>query len=117
MKKTIVLLLCIVLSVAAVCIFVACSDDGEPVIESYKEIEADTYAIGDAYKQADAEVVAVLKNGKTRNITKNLVFVGEDALNLDDDGNFTEAGEYTVKIYALEEREDLLIGEWKIKVA
>ena len=117
MKKTIVLLLCIVLSVAAVCLFVACEDDKEPVIESYKAIETDNYAIGDEYKQSDAEVVAVLKDGTTKNITKNLVFVGEDGLKLDDDGKFTEAGEYTIKIYALEEREDLLIGEWKIKVA
>ena len=80
-------------------------------------IEVENYAIGDKYNQSDAGIVAVLEDGTKKDITENLIFVGEDNLKLDDDGNFTEAGEYKVKVYALEEREDMYIGEWTIKVS
>ena len=117
MKKTILILLAIVMVFGTACMLIACKDEKEPVIESYKAIEKDNYAIGDTYKETDAEIVAVLTDGSTRKITKNLVYVGKDALNLDKDGKFTTVGEYKIKVYAMEEREDLFIGEWTIKVA
>lgn len=117
MKKTVVLILILSLIVSMACLFIACKDDKEAVIKNYEPIEVENYAIGDKYNQSDAGIVAVLEDGTKKDITENLIFVGEDNLKLDDDGNFTEAGEYKVKVYALEEREDMYIGEWTIKVS
>ena len=116
MKKVLTVLLISVLLVSVLCVFAACGEE-EAVIDSYQDIDNTIYAAGDTYNNTDAHIVANLKDGTTRHITKNLVFVGEDAESLDlEDGKFTKAGTYEVKVYALEEREDYFIGKWTIEV-
>ncbi len=117
MKKIVVSLLVIVTVVMIATCFVACTKD-EVGIESFNAIEDKTYYIGDTYKSSDIVLTAKMKDGTTANITKNLVFEGDDAqsLSLDENGKFTKAGTYVVKVYRFENREDLAIGEWKIIV-
>lgn len=118
MKKAIIVVLALVMVVSAAVLFVACGEKGEAVIKSYQlPLETKTYAVGDKYDSSDVVIVANLEDGTTRKVTKNLVLVGDDEESLKlEDGCFTQAGEYEVEVYALEEREDFLIGSWKIKV-
>lgn len=118
MKKTVLIVLCIAVLAAAFCAFIACEKEDEEVTIASFAIEDKTYAIGDKYAQDDAKITATLTDKTTVDVTKNLVFAGDDdaTLNLED-GKFTKAGEYKVKVYKFEKREDLLIGEWTIKVA
>ncbi|MBR1624375.1 MAG: bacterial Ig-like domain-containing protein [Clostridia bacterium] len=117
MKKAVAIILTIAVVAALVCVFVSCGESKETGIKAYKAIETTTYSVGDEYKSSDVVIEAELKDGTTIKVTKNLVFVGEDELKLDENGKFTEKGTYTVKVYALEEREDYFIGNWTIKVA
>lgn len=118
MKKTIIVLLTIVMVTALLCVFASCGKSEEVGIESYKEIATTNYSIGDKYASTDIVVEANLKDGTTAKITKNLIFVGEDALALDDEGKFTTTGTYTLNVYAVEQREELpyKVGTWTIKV-
>ena len=118
MKKAIATVLCVAVLVAVLaCVFAGCEKDGGAVIKDYQAIPVKTYAIGEEYKSSDVEITANLEDGTTRKIEKNLVFVGEDALPLDDQQCFTAAGEFKIKVYTLQERDDLFVGEWTIKVA
>ena len=116
MKKTITVLFLVAVLLTSICVLIACEDE-EATIESYQDIEKKIYAVGDTYNSSDVVIIANLKDGTTRKITKNLVFVGDDEETLKlEDGKFTTAGVYNVTVYALEEREDYKIGVWTIEV-
>ncbi len=115
MKKTITVIALIIVLTVSCFALVACKDDASDLHDFV--IAEKTYKIGDVYASGDITVTATA-NEKTYNVDKNLVFVGDDAdaLKLDKDGKFTEAGTYTVKVYTVEERDDMYVGEWKIVV-
>ncbi len=115
MKKFLTIVSIVLVLVCAVCLFTACKD--EAYIQGYT-IENKTYTVGDTYASSDVAITATLSDDSTKTISENLIFVGdgEEDLNLNDDGCFTKTGSYSVKVYALEEREDLFIGTWTIVV-
>ena len=119
MKKNLILVLTlIVILVASVCILTACDKD-EATVKSY-EIAEKEYSIGDKFATSDVAVTANLTDGTTKKCTNNIV-VDDSAIEskLDEDSKFVDgsAGTYTLKVYAVEIRDDLLIGEWKVIVS
>lgn len=119
MKKIICVLSVLLVLTCAVFAMAACSEK-DAVITSYS-IEKTTYKVGDAFSTDDVVITAELANGDKIKVDKNLYFdqsaittEGDDAVLKD--GEFAKAGDYQVKVYAVEERDDLLIGTWNITV-
>lgn len=118
MKKCVLIVMAIALAATSVCVAAGCDKGDGEALARYKPIEKDTYKVGDKYKSEDAEIVAVLKDGTERKVTKNLIFDDfKNVLKLDKDDKFTERGEYEVTVYVIEKREDFKVGVWKIVVA
>lgn len=114
MKKFISIASTVLILCCFVCLFAACKDK-EAVVDSYS-IENKTYTVGDTFSTSDAVITAVLKNGEKVKIDTNLKFV-TDAVDADlKEGKFEKAGEYSVAVYAVEERSDLKIGDWIVTV-
>ena len=94
------------------CLFTACKDDDAGIVYT---IEEKTYEVGDTFSTDNVTITAI-NNGEKIKIDKNLVFDTE-AIEADlEDGKFTKVGTYTVAVYAVENRTDMKIGDWKITV-
>ena len=94
------------------CLFTACKDDNAGIVYTLEET---TYEVGDTFSTGDATITAVY-NGEKIKIDTHLVFDTEALEEELEDGKFTKAGTYTVAVYAVENRSDLKIGDWKITV-
>ncbi len=122
MKKFITIVSTVLVLCCAVCLFVACKDDSPVIDKDTYKIEEKAYVVGDTFSTGDVVITANLKNGEQRKIDTHLKFDKSglvDAENnsvLDDNNKFTKAGTYTVVVYLVEEREDMLVGDWKITV-
>ncbi len=114
MKKTLAIVLVVALALAAVFTLTACKNGDEGTL-SY-EITESKVNIGDTH--GTPKITATLPDGATKTVTNNLVYNKEDVekLALDNDNKYTKAGEYTVRVYILEEKDEFYLGEWKITV-
>lgn len=115
MKKIISIASAVIVLCCAIFLFTACADDKTATIKSYS-IEEKTYVVGDTFSTDDVVITAELNNGEKRKIDTHLKFDTAEIEKKLDDGKFTEKGEYIVTVYAVEERKDMKIGDWKIIV-
>lgn len=115
MKKLVSVIAIVLLIAAVACVFTACEKDSDKLVDKY-EIAESVVKMGD--KHGTPTITAHMSDGTTKTVSNHLVFDEEDveALKLDKDGKYTEAGEYTVKVYILEQQEKFKLGEWKITV-
>ena len=118
MKKFISIISTVLVLCCAVCLFTACKEDAAVIDKSSFVIEEKTYAVGDAFSTSDVVITAKLKNGEVRKIDSHLKFVQDELTDevLDKDKKFIKEGTYNVKVYYVEERDDMEIGTWKITV-
>lgn len=119
MKKVILVISLVIAIVISAVGMVACSGDDELNDIVDYEIETKEYYIGDTLSTSDVKITATKEDETTVAVSKNLKFVDADAesLDLDEDGQFTKAGEYIVKVYGLRADDDnYFIGDWTIKV-
>ncbi len=115
MKRIVSIASAVIILCCAIFLFTACADDKSATIKSYS-IEKTEYSVGDTFSTDDVVITAELHNGEKRKIDTNLVFDDSAIKDQLEDGAFTEAGAYTVTVYATEKRDDLKIGDWTITV-
>ncbi len=104
MKKFFTCILVFVLAVTATCLFVGCTNDKKDDVETVTSISAKiasgtTFVVGDAFDSSKITVTATLSDKTTRTVSNtSAIAFDRSTLKLDSDGNFTEAGTYTVKV-------------------
>ena len=104
MKKIISVVLMVVLCVTAVAVFAGCTNDDETKVPEITGISAKVssdakYTVGSAFDSKYISVTASLSDKTTKAIsTTSAISYDLAALKLDSDGNFTEAGEFTMKV-------------------
>lgn len=115
MKRKLITALCLTMVVVSVLCLFACSDKTtEKTVDKY-EIAETKVNVGDTH--GNPTITATFNDGTTQAVSNNLVFDAENIKELAlEDGKYTKAGTYTVKVYIIEQRDDLYIGEWKITV-
>lgn len=115
MKKKLTVIVAAVVLVAAVFALAACTSDDAVTISGYEIADSSVY-VGDAHGKPS--ITATLSDGTTKTVSNNLVYDQTDIENLllDDDDCYTQSGEYTVKVYILEQQDKYYIGEWSITV-
>ncbi len=104
MKKTLACILMLVVAVTALCTFVGCTSDKEEEVPAITSISAKVasnadFNVGEKFDSKYITVTAKLDD-KTQSEVSTTAAVSYDlaALKLDDDGNFTEAGEFTLEV-------------------
>ncbi len=115
--KKVISVIALVLIVASISVlFVACSDKDDSLKVNSYEIKESIVKVGD--KHGTPTIKAYLSDGTDKTVANNLVYNEADlaALLLDEEDKYTKAGTYTVKVYILEEKEELYVGDWKITV-
>lgn len=112
MKRVVPIVLVALVLCSVFCMFTACKDDDTGIVYT---IEDKTYEVGSTFSTGDAVITAV-QNGKKIKIDTHLAFDSKAVEDDLKDGKFEKAGSYVVGVYAVEIREDLKIGEWKITV-
>jgi len=123
MKKLVKAASSAILVIICAALLVACADGnkGKSGIESYT-IEPTTYYVGDTFDTSKVKITANMSDETTKAVDSNLFFKGNDkeTLKLDENNNFTAAGEYSVSVYLLtaDDRENnrFYLGEWKLIV-
>ncbi|MFA6866648.1 MAG: hypothetical protein WCR54_03940 [Clostridia bacterium] len=120
MKKVILVIAIVAAVILSTVGMVACSEKNDSIndIKSYDITDTEVF-VGDTMSTNNIKITATMEDDTTISVNNNLQFVGNDdeSLKLDDEGKFTKAGEYIVKVYALREGDDdYFIGDWKIKV-
>lgn len=115
MKKKLTIVIAALVLVAAVFALTACSGDETAATVKNYEIAESKVNIGDTH--GTPTITANMSDDTTKTVSNNLVYDQDDiaALALDD-GKYTKAGEYTVKVYILEQQDKFYLGEWKIIV-
>lgn len=115
MKKTVCSFLVAILLIASVATLIACTEESDSLVSSYT-IDEVKVNIGDAFGKPT--VTANMSDGTTKTISNNLVYDEADIekLKLDENDKYTTAGEYTVKVYILEQQDKFYLGDWKITV-
>jgi len=115
MKKVFSVIAVILVAASVLCVLAACDGKDEGLVSSY-EIADSTVKVGD--KHGTPTITAHMTDGTDKTVSKNLVYDEEDLdkLLLDDEDKYTKAGEYTVKVYILEQQEKFFLGNWKIIV-
>ncbi len=115
MKKTVCSFLVAILLIASVATLIACTEEPASLVASYT-IDEVKVNIGDAF--GTPTVTANMSDGTTKTVSNNLVYDEKDIenLKLDENDKYTTAGEYTVKVYILEQQEKFYLGDWKITV-
>lgn len=116
MKKVVSIVAVLLVVACFACVLTACEkDDGTLKVSSY-EIKETVVNIGD--KHGTPTITAHMSDGTDKTVSNNLVYDKDDvdALKLDDDGKYTKAGSYSVKVYILEQQDQFYLGEWKITV-
>lgn len=104
MKKIISVVLMVVLCVTAVAVFVGCTNDKDTKVPEITGISAKVssdanYTVGSAFDSKYISVTASLDDKTTQAVaTTAAISYDLSALKLDADGNFTEAGEFTMKV-------------------
>lgn len=102
-KKIVSFVILMALVAASVCIVAACTDSSSdtPTVTSITAILADdvSYTVGDAFDTEDVTVTATMSDGTERTVeTVAALEFALEALKLNDEGEFTEAGEYTLNV-------------------
>lgn len=115
MKKTVCSFLVAILLIASVATLIACTEESDSLVSSYT-IDEVKVNIGDAF--GTPTVTANMTDGTTKTVSNNLVYDEADIekLKLDENDKYTTAGEYTVKVYILEQQDKFYLGDWKITV-
>lgn len=104
MKKFFTCMLVFVLAITATCLFVGCTNNNDDDVQTVKSISAKvvsgtTFVVGDAFDSSKITVTATLDDNTTRDVsTTSAIAFDREAMKLDSDGNFTEAGTYSVKV-------------------
>lgn len=122
-KRVLAVILAVVTIVSCCFVLTACNkntttdETTATAVNKYEIAEYEAY-VGDEFKAANIVVTAYLNNDTTKTVTNNRIYsaVDQTKLELDDSKKFTKAGNYTLRVYLLEEREDLLMGTCSIKV-
>ena len=115
MKKIVCSVLVAIVLIASVATLIACTDEPTSLVSSYT-IDEVKVNIGDTF--GTPTVTANMTDGTTKTVSNNLVYDEADIekLKLDDENKYTTAGEYTVKVYILEQQDKFYLGDWKITV-
>jgi len=115
MKKVLSVMAVVLTLVVLSALFIGCSGSSDTLSVSSYEITETKYNVGDTI--GTPTVTAKMSDGTTKTVSNHLVLKQSDveALHLTDD-KFTVAGEYTVAVYHLEEKEGYKLGDWKITV-
>lgn len=104
MKKILVVLLMVVLSFTMLFVFVGCSNDKETEVPEITGITAKVssdanYKVGSAFDSKYITVTASLNDKTTKAIsTTSAIKYDLSALKLDNDGKFTEEGDFQMKV-------------------
>lgn len=104
MKKIISVILMVVLCVCAISVFVGCTQDKETDVPKITSISAKVssdanFTVGSAFDSKYITVTASLDNKTSKAVvTTSAISYDLSAIKLDNDGNFTEAGEFTMKV-------------------
>lgn len=115
MKKIVSIIVLILIVVSMACVFTACSEkDSDKLIDSYT-IAPSVVNVGDTH--GTPTITALMTDGTEKTVKNNLKYNAEDIEGLKlKDGKYTEAGTYSVRVYIIEEKEELFIGTWDITV-
>ncbi|MBR1747921.1 MAG: hypothetical protein IJ735_06925 [Clostridia bacterium] len=115
MKKFLPIVAVVMVLISVAAIFVGCSSSSAQTTVTKYEIESTKVNVGDAFVKPT--ITAYLSDGTTKTVSNNLIYkqADLDALELDDN-KFTKAGEYTVHVYLLEEKEGYELGAWSLTV-
>lgn len=122
MKRIITAAILIIVLATSCIALAACSEKKDELTVVDYEIKSSTYFIGDQFKTSDISVNAKMSDDTTKEVTKNLLFTGDDkeSLKLDSENKFTQSGTYKIKVYHLvaDDRENnrFFLGEWEIVV-
>lgn len=104
MKKILAVVLMVVLSLTLVFVFVGCTNDKDTEVPEITAITAKVasdanYKVGSAFDSKYISVKATLTDKTTKAIsTTAAIRYDLDALKLDNDGKFTEAGEFQMQV-------------------
>ncbi len=104
MKKFLAVVLMVVLSLTAVFVFVGCTNDKDSDVPTITGITAKVssdanYKVGSAFDTKYITVTASLSDKTTKAVsTTQAISYDYSALKLDNDGKFTEAGDYQLKV-------------------
>lgn len=112
MKKFISIASVVLVLCSIFCMLTACKDDDAGIVYT---VEDKTYEVGDKFSTGDVVITAV-QNGEKIKIDTHLVFDAKAVEDDLEDGKFVKTGSYVVAVYAVEIREDLKIGDWKVIV-
>ncbi len=128
-KKTVLgMIFTIVIVVSMMFSFGGCSDDknldaeGNIIASKIVSFEVEDYKlyVGDKFNKDNIKITATLDDKTTQEVKNNRIYNQDDLdkINdeLNDDGEFTKAGTYTIRIYHLEERKDMFVGTCNVKV-
>lgn len=108
MKKKIAIIIMILILATLPMVLSACNDKDDEVKINEITIEFNKttdYKKGDVFSESDFTVTAHLSDKTTRTMSNNLIW-NTEGLNLNDKGEFTEAGEFTLIINFLKYKEE-----------
>ena len=104
MKKFLAVILMVVLSLTLVFVFVGCTNDKDTKVPEITGITAKVssdanYKVGSVFDSKYITVTASLNDKTTKAVsTTSAIKYDLSALNLDDEGKFTAAGDYEMKV-------------------